>query len=186
MQNLTFIRRASITAGVAASLLLTLAPVAGAGLAGMSIDPTSGPAGTTITVTSDGGCYPGDDTLQVTLTPGFTGAPYAGGATPIATVDGVLSDNDAGSWTVSLPVPASAAPGSYTVDARCDYVGPRLTGRALRAQSAGFNYGSLEFQVTASTTTTTVETTTTTTPATTTTVAPPAAQAVQARPTYTG
>lgn len=194
MHNIQLVRRTGIATGVAASLLLGLAPVAGAGGGSvMTIDPASGPAGTTITVSSTGGCFPGSD-LRVTLTPGFTGAIYAGGVdgdgTPISSADGNLTDGEMGSWTVPLPVPASAAAGPYTVDARCIYTAmePRLTGRTQRAQNAGFNYAPVRFQVTPeeATTTTTLTATTTTVPGTTTTVAPPAARAVQARPTYAG
>lgn len=182
MSKFSIARRGLVAAGAATGLLLSIASPANA-IISMSIDPTSGPVGTVINVSGDG-CYPGD-TLTVTLTPGFTGSPYPGGAAPVATVDGSASINDDSTWTVALTVPASASTGDHTVDAVCGYLGGALH-RSLRAQEAEYQYESLLFQVTPSETTTTTLAPTTTTLAPTTTTPPPAARAIQARPTYTG
>lgn len=164
-------RKAVFGVMLAAAWMFVLAAPTSAAGPGFQITPSSGPVGTTIHVSDTQGECDGNN-AQVTV------GLQAGAGPAVATT--VIVPNSDGTWTVDLTVPATAAPGSFSVTAHCD-------------QDAGadsFDYGAQAFTVTGAATSTT--TPTTAAPTTTTTVAPAVATtaapavAVEASPTMTG
>lgn len=163
---------ASIAIAVlAATLGVGLASPASAGITGISVDPTSGPVGTTVDVSAVCGYAPGSYSIAFL------------GADRLAYVE-VASDNSpvgAGPFEYQFEIPAvltegpaaplDVVPGTYEFGIECD-------GFEVEAYT--------EFQVTESPTTTTTTTEATTTLAPTTTTTAPAAQPLAITPTFTG
>ena len=154
---------------------LGVALVSGAwaqGTGALNRSPSSGPAGTAISVSSKDACTP----------PGGASAPEVeidltdSGGDPVESSTAPVAAN--GTWSGSITVPDDAAPGSYAVEASCF---PSADPNA----DSYFDYAGQPFQVTAqggATTTTAPRTTQTTKPPST--AKPPAA--VNAIVTFTG
>lgn len=154
------------------ALLATLARPAHAGVpATMQATPTTLAAGASIGITVNACIYDG---IEVELTAGWENSTAIPKTDPIASTS--LASGDSG-WSGSLTVPASAAPGVYTLRGVC------------HGENGSFAYDNIEITVTPGPTTTsspTTMTTTTTSPASTKSPTAPVAPTVVAKPTYTG
>ena len=160
------IRRAVIAAaGSAAVAALTLgaSPVgAQESLLPISVSPTSGPAGTTVTISGDGCLYEGPGDLEAYL--------FTGDGTLLDVWSGTVAQD--GSWSASIVPEATDAPGIYTLSATC-YVSPE-------SDQIVVDYDFVDFELTGAAPEAPV------TPEAPAPAVAPAATAVRAAPSYTG
>lgn len=169
MNKVGFRRTKIIVAALALSTatMVGLSSQAGAGSPFLNVDPTTVQAGGQINVSQY--CQADTDSVDVAVSTGWDGAYADPALPPIVEQSAMIAAG--GQWSTKLTIPASTAPGSYTVWANCG------EGR----------YGAVELTVTPAPTTTVAPSTT---GATTTTVAPKPgaapATAVAGKPTYTG
>lgn len=168
MNKVGFRRTRAIVATLVLStaMVVSLSSQAGAGSPSLNVDPTTVQAGGQITVSQY--CGADTDSVDVGVSTGWSGSFGDPTLPPIVEESAMITG---GQWSTKLTIPASTAPGSYTVWAYCG------EGR----------YGAVELTVAPAPTTTAAPSTT---GATTTTVAPkPAAApatAVAGKPSYTG
>ena len=113
----------TLAAAATVGIGVLAAPVSGGDPPSASIDPTSGPVGTSYTVTGDqcgdyeGGWVPGSGQLQIEVdwnNDGDTSDPgedFVGGTT-----------NDSGIATASGTVPEGTAPGVYQIAVGCNFL----------------------------------------------------------------
>jgi hypothetical protein len=117
----------------AAALLASAAPALAQSL---SVSPASVAPGASVTVSGNvgSGCMHGD---QVTVISGAFG-----GTQEFAGVPAVFTNSDsAGAFSASAPIPATRAPGNYSVSARCG--GGRFGDATISVTSAGAGGGTL-------------------------------------------
>lgn len=108
---------------------------------GLTIEPTSGPPGTTITWTMSG-CARGDD-ISATLYLGTVEHYKTSGSNVVRVVEGVEGKSSTG----TLVVPEDAAPGPYTVAAGCaEPLPPVLPSDGML--TLGFKESDVQFEVT--------------------------------------
>jgi hypothetical protein len=95
--------------------------------------PTSGPAGTTITISSISPCVPATSTT-------FARIALSQGSTVLASAD--FSVSSSGAWTGTLKVPGTAAPGAATLGGDC-IASPQAEGSLLHYQDVPFTVTSV-------------------------------------------
>jgi hypothetical protein len=101
-------RRALVVISLVTTTMLSSGVANGGPPGAMTIDPTSGPSATVITVTSVTPCPPGSDGVNVGL------------LDPSNVLDSTTATPDAGgNWTAQLTVPAGTPPQTLQVDATC-------------------------------------------------------------------
>ena len=100
-----------LTVAIAATAPLTLAGIAVAAPGDLSVQPSSGPAGTSVTATGECPAPPGESADP------FGAVVLLDGEQPIAGGEGSLSSD--ATFTVTFEVPGDAAPGDYEVAGAC-------------------------------------------------------------------
>ncbi len=171
-------KRILLASALCLASLAVGATAAGAGtvldLGDLTVDPASGPAGTTFAV-SGTGC-----TLQL--------AQATKGEPPLFHVElwfeagdqSAEADAQQGAWSHEFTVPDGTEPGAYLIGASCIYGDGEVSRLVGRYNDGEFTVTEPATTTTVAPTTTTVAPTTTAAPTTTTTVAPATTQAAAA------